>query len=655
MVNAISWLGKRAGDAIAVEIWQAQMGVGSAQTESQKLISSLVFENSKSIRTSTIILASFNGVAAFATAFSILYDCYCTSKRYGNSSNSKKLFLWAMHPAETFPLVLALGIVVQGLIFAIAQSFGLESLMIDGCSTIAQFVFPAIFLPSYIHIVFGVECAIRSLRKEPFRPRGKYDVTICLSVVVLMAIGSWIPTQISKQPNHCFASLMWFVTNFGIAGLGILSAIAFFAISSSVIIFYRLSTHKVIDQHQRIAASRVVYYLILKLVGLAFVTPWFVQMTIQEPTILTAMMATVVLNLVGLMTGALQLFLRANTATTSFRPKGTPGWSGKKHEIRMWGPNDLGFGGHILQPLSGPRSPASSSSEASFPREKYWPSTSESSQSPNRFDIKTKDAKLSFSNPSPVTPTGLPSRPNQNITTGSSPPRLQRHKQSQSYSLFPNEEVSISPSRSQEPSSIISTTKLPSTTFKLPPPQINLHPSAELQPPPSLFVSRSIHHFQVTTPSNKPSPFSRASAAPIVICVSRTPKRLVYGFLCDGTDWTSTDKAAHAQSANSNVQPKSKSPALQVQTQNLPSLQLQLGNERLSPQERAARMKTLPPVPRPTEARIAETVSSDSESNEPRLSPTVYMPPNRSNIGSTKKKPAAEQDEKPRASKVNWI
>ncbi|KFZ18768.1 hypothetical protein V502_03976 [Pseudogymnoascus sp. VKM F-4520 (FW-2644)] len=639
MVNAISWLERRASDAIAIEIWQAQMGTGSDQTESQRLISSLVFENSKSIRTSTIILASFNGVAAFATAFSILYDCYCTSKRYGNTSSSKKFFLWAMHPAETFPLVLALGIVVQAIIFAVAQSFGLESLMIDRCSTIAQFVFPATFLPSYIHIVFGVECAIRSLRKEPFKPRGKYDVTICISVIVLMAIGSWIPTQISKQPNHCFASLMWFVTNFGVAGLGILSAIAFFAISSSVVIFYRLSTHKAIDQHQRIAASRVVYYLILKLVGLAFVTPWFIQMTIKEPTILTAMMATVVLNLVGLITGALQLFLRANTATTSFRPKGTPGWSGKKHEIRMWGPNDLGFGGHILQPLSGPRSPVSSTIEESFPREKYWPSTSESSQSPSRFDMKAKDNKLSFSNPSPVTPTGLPSRPNQNITTGSSPPRLQRHKQSQSYSLFPNEETSVSPSRSQERSSIISTTKLPSTTFTLPPPKIDFHPSAELQPPPSLFVPRGHRRDS-----------SMVSSATVQIGI-----RLTYMDEEPCPLLTEDQKAAHAQSTNSKLQPRSKSPALQVQTQNLPSLQLQLGNERLSPQERAARMKTLPPVPRPNEARVAESVSSDSESNEPRLSPTVYMPPNRSNTGSTKRMPAAEQDEKPRASKANWI
>ncbi|KFY24571.1 hypothetical protein V493_05155 [Pseudogymnoascus sp. VKM F-4281 (FW-2241)] len=638
MVKAISWLERRASDAIAIEIWQAQMGVGSDQTESQRLISSLVFENSKSIRTSTIILASFNGVAAFATAFSILYDCYCTSKRYGNTSNSKKFFLWAMHPAETFPLVLALGIVVQGLIFAVAQSYGLDSLMIDRCSTIAQFVFPATFLPSYIHIVFGAECAIRSLRKEPFKPRGKFDVTICISVIVMMVIGSWIPTHISKQPNRCFASLMWFVTNFGTAGLGILSAIAFFAISSSVVIFYRLSTHKVIDQHQRIAASRVVYYLILKLVGLAFVTPWFVQMAIEEPTILTAMMATVVLNLVGLMTGVLQLFLRANTATTSFRPKGTPGWSGKKHEIRMWGPNDLGFGGHILQPLSGPRSPVSYTSEGSFPREKYWPSTSEMSQGPSRFDIKAKDTKLSYSNPSPVTPTGLPSRPNQNITTGSSPPRLQRHKQSQSYSLFPNEEASISPSRSQEPISIISATTLPSTTFTLPP-QIDLPPSAELQPPPPLFVPRG--HKRDS---------SMVSSATVQIGL-----RLTYMDEEPCPLLTDAQKAAHSQSANFKLQPRSKSPALQVQTQNLPSLQLQLGNERLSPQERAARMKTLPPVPRPNEGRVVAIVSSDAENDEPRLSPTVYMPPNMSNIGSTKKKPAAEQDGKPRASKADWI
>ena len=45
------------------------------------LISNLVFAESKSVRTSTIILATFNILAAFATACSILYDCYWASKR----------------------------------------------------------------------------------------------------------------------------------------------------------------------------------------------------------------------------------------------------------------------------------------------------------------------------------------------------------------------------------------------------------------------------------------------------------------------------------------------------------------------------------------------------------------------------------------------
>jgi hypothetical protein len=45
------------------------------------IIDKLVFQDSKSVRTSTIILAAFNVLAALATAISILYDCYWSSKR----------------------------------------------------------------------------------------------------------------------------------------------------------------------------------------------------------------------------------------------------------------------------------------------------------------------------------------------------------------------------------------------------------------------------------------------------------------------------------------------------------------------------------------------------------------------------------------------
>jgi hypothetical protein len=48
----------------------------------------------------------------------------------------------SIHPAETFPLILAIGIVIQGLVFAGVQGEGLQSLFTTGCRTIAQFMWP---------------------------------------------------------------------------------------------------------------------------------------------------------------------------------------------------------------------------------------------------------------------------------------------------------------------------------------------------------------------------------------------------------------------------------------------------------------------------------------------------------------------------------
>jgi hypothetical protein len=53
-----------------------------------------------------------------------------------------KFCVSSIHPAETFPLVLAIGIVIQGIVFAAVQSQGLSALFTKGCSTIAQFMWP---------------------------------------------------------------------------------------------------------------------------------------------------------------------------------------------------------------------------------------------------------------------------------------------------------------------------------------------------------------------------------------------------------------------------------------------------------------------------------------------------------------------------------
>lgn len=120
----------------------------------------------------------------------------------------------------------------------------------------------------FIQAVFGLECALRSLRRLPFQARGKYDVTICLVVIILMLIGSWIPTFIFKEPAVCFASLVWFVSAFGTTTFLTLLIAACLMIISAITIFARLSSVTLVDQHQRIAASRMVYYLVLGIMSL---------------------------------------------------------------------------------------------------------------------------------------------------------------------------------------------------------------------------------------------------------------------------------------------------------------------------------------------------------------------------------------------------
>jgi hypothetical protein len=83
-----------------------------------------------------------------------------------------------------------------------------------------------------------------------------------------MLVITSIPTHVRPEMNFCFASLVWFVTRYGEPGLVLLAACGGLAIISATMIFFRLTTLTKIDQHQRIAASRMVYYLVLAVVSL---------------------------------------------------------------------------------------------------------------------------------------------------------------------------------------------------------------------------------------------------------------------------------------------------------------------------------------------------------------------------------------------------
>lgn len=122
----------------------------------------LKFATSKSIRTSTIILACFNALAAFTTAMGIIYGSYTYRKRMQRRASESSLQRYGSHYAsklssdtpsglffiptiEVFPLVLSLAITIQSTIFAAAQSVGLQALLSSGCTQVAFFMLPGAF------------------------------------------------------------------------------------------------------------------------------------------------------------------------------------------------------------------------------------------------------------------------------------------------------------------------------------------------------------------------------------------------------------------------------------------------------------------------------------------------------------------------------
>lgn len=74
-------VGSRA-DELSVETGAGSSNGFRFQTNSTSAFSNeLEFAAAKSVRTSIVILASFNAIAAFTTAIGIYWDCYSSAKR----------------------------------------------------------------------------------------------------------------------------------------------------------------------------------------------------------------------------------------------------------------------------------------------------------------------------------------------------------------------------------------------------------------------------------------------------------------------------------------------------------------------------------------------------------------------------------------------
>jgi hypothetical protein len=132
-------------------------------------------------------------------------------------------------------------------------------------------------------LVFGAEIAIRALRKKPFAPRRKYNVSICLSIIGMLLLANFLIAIFDRSPNFCLTSLIWFVAHYSVICFGLFVAITAILLTCAVTIFVRLHRSIKVEVTARVAASRMVYYLALAVISNVSSSPvprgWFVLLT----------------------------------------------------------------------------------------------------------------------------------------------------------------------------------------------------------------------------------------------------------------------------------------------------------------------------------------------------------------------------------------
>ncbi|KAI6782927.1 uncharacterized protein J7T54_002086 [Emericellopsis cladophorae] len=292
---------------------RAAQEAAAAADNTTSIIEDLQFSSIKSIRTSIITLASFNVLAAAVTLACIVWDCYLAAKRKDQAFKIRWRHVGA---PQVYPFVLCLSIIAQGIIFATAQAQGLAALRLDNCVALSQTMMPATFLVPFTQLILGLETTIRSVLPKPFPSQRAWNVPLCIVIIAAGLFALWGVTLSFKPPALCFASLFWFTQAWRPVCLGLFVAIASTLLIAACVVLLRLRYSAKTPSMDRMAASHMVYYMIIAAISNALLTPFFFSITFadanslnNDPTELSTV-SSIVANLSGLLTGGLYLFLR---------------------------------------------------------------------------------------------------------------------------------------------------------------------------------------------------------------------------------------------------------------------------------------------------------------------------------------------------------
>ena len=112
-------------------------------------------------------------------------------------------------------------------------------------------------------LVFGLETTFRSLRRVRFPSRNRWHIPTALAVIAVMIFFAWTATNIFPTRGKCLTGLIWWTARYAKLATVLSSGLLVLYPASAVVITIQLVKTVKVDKAERIAATRVVYYLIV--------------------------------------------------------------------------------------------------------------------------------------------------------------------------------------------------------------------------------------------------------------------------------------------------------------------------------------------------------------------------------------------------------
>ncbi|KAH8689666.1 hypothetical protein BGW36DRAFT_433668 [Talaromyces proteolyticus] len=271
-----------------------------------------------------LFLIIFDMVSAGLLMAIVFYDVWRLRRKSASiriHNRSPPNFFQCIQPGEVVSLAFATAVLAQGVLFLVVQCMDLQSPVSQNCRAVSQIVFPAMWLVGLVVLVFGFETLYRAFQRRRFASRGRWNVCICWTSILILLVLLWIPTRVrSSMTDTCPSALLFFVMPWADIAFGITIGIVVLSVLIALALTTQLLRTPVVNRAERLAASQMVYYLGITAVIFVLILPLWARISFNSPPGFTFMMALVSMNIIGMTVSLFQLVFRSDGEEMSIRP-----------------------------------------------------------------------------------------------------------------------------------------------------------------------------------------------------------------------------------------------------------------------------------------------------------------------------------------------